>query len=231
MKKYKVSNSRKISLAAIVCWLCFIFSLASPSLSATSTVILRSVPFTAQAPLANWRDPKQQDACEEASALMAVAWARQEKLGTAEEVEKQITILADYELKKYGGYQDTSAQNTVKRIFWDYFQYPNATSTIIQSASQIIKQLQNGNLVIAPVNGQKLKNPFYARPGPERHMLLIKGYDFAKKEFITNDTGTRRGNNYRYPVDILENAMRDYLTGNKKPIKEVRKAIIIVKPE
>jgi hypothetical protein len=222
---------KKIILTFFACWFCLLFWPIVPAISAAPSIILLKVPFTAQAPLANWRDPKQQDACEEAAALMAVSWAKRQKLGAAKQVEKQIIALTDFELKKYGGYQDTSAQDTVKRIFQDYFHYNNATSTIVQSVSQIIKQLQDGNLVIAPVNGQKLKNPYYTRPGPERHMLLIKGYDFAKKEFITNDAGTRHGNNYRYPVNILENALRDYPTGDKKPIKEIKKAIIIVRPE
>ena len=34
------------------------------------------VPFTSQAPLAEWDDPLQQDGCEEASSLMAASWAK-----------------------------------------------------------------------------------------------------------------------------------------------------------
>src|SRR5437016_6068593 len=38
------------------------------------------VPFTVQAPFADWQDPRQEDACEEASALMAVYWAQEKTL-------------------------------------------------------------------------------------------------------------------------------------------------------
>lgn len=227
MKKYK---TKIILVAAIAIW-CFTLWPTAPLASAAPSVILLKVPFTAQAPLANWQDPRQQDGCEEASALMAVNWARRKNLATPKQTEKEILAIADWQLKKYGVYQDTSAQDTVERIFQGYFNYDHATSTVSQSVNQIIEQLKSGNLVIAPVNGQKLKNPNYKRPGPERHMLLIKGYDFTKKEFITNDAGTRKGNNYRYPASILKNALRDYPTGDKKPITQIKKTIIIVRPK
>lgn len=44
------------------------------SLPGQST-ILYDVPFAAQAPFGEWSDKRQQDGCEEVSALMAVKWA------------------------------------------------------------------------------------------------------------------------------------------------------------
>lgn len=225
MKSNKIAN-----LISSILFLILLFRQANIATATDQSIILYNVPFTSQAPLARWNDPKQQDGCEEASALMAVAWARHKSFAP-KQAEKEIIAIANFELKKYGGYQDTSAEDTVKRIFKSYFNYNNATTTAIRSTHDIIEELKRGNLVIAPVNGQKLKNPNYKRPGPERHMLLIKGYDFTKQEFITNDSGTRKGNNYRYKIDVLENAIRDYLTGDKKPIKEIKKNIIIIKPE
>jgi len=37
-------------------------------------------------------------------------------------------------------------------------------------------------------------------------MIVIRGFDPATKEFITNDPGTKRGEFYRYDIDLLEKA-------------------------
>ena len=78
------------------------------------------------------------------------------------------------------------------------------------------------------MNGQKLGNPFFTAPGPERHMLVVIGYDPEKLEFITNDPGTRQGEAYRYPVNVLWLAIRDYPTGDHEPITEVVKKMIVI---
>jgi len=78
------------------------------------------------------------------------------------------------------------------------------------------------------MNGQKLKNPFFTPPGPLEHMIVIIGYDYQTNEFITNDSGTKHGQNYRYKENILFEALRDYPTGNHKPIIDIQKNIIIV---
>ncbi len=59
-------------------------------------------------------------------------------------------------------------------------------------------------------------------------MLVIRGYDQANKEFITNDSGTRRGELYRYNEEVLYQAIRDYLTGYHKPIDKVEKVMMVV---
>ncbi len=192
--------------------------------------ILLNVPFTSQAPFGNWRDPIEQNGCEEASALMAVYWARQKKLTPAIAL-KEIIASSNYEQKKYNNYYDTSAPDTVKRIFNGYFNFTNAEVKNIESADDIITELSNGKLVIAPANGQKLGNPHYTRPGPLEHNLVIKGFDFTTNEFITNDAGTRRGNGYRYKKDVLWQALRDYPTGRREPIKKIIKDMIVISPE
>ena len=59
-------------------------------------------------------------------------------------------------------------------------------------------------------------------------MLVVTGYDAEKKEFITNDPGTRKGAGYRYPEQVLFDAIREYPTGKHVPITINRKAMIIV---
>jgi hypothetical protein len=49
-----------------------------------------------------------------------------------------------------------------------------------------------------------------------------------KKEFITNDPGTKRGFHYRYNEKVLYNAIRNYPTGNHLPIKGEQKTGIAI---
>jgi hypothetical protein len=61
-------------------------------------------------------------------------------------------------------------------------------------------------------------------------MLVIRGYDPATKEFITNDPGTRKGEGYRYPEQIIYAAWRDYPSGDHEPILNINKNMIVVMP-
>lgn len=192
--------------------------------------VLEDVSFTAQAPTGDWKDIRQQDACEEASSLMAVKWARGESLDPST-AEKDILDIVDFEAKNYGSYLDTSAADTAERILSGYFHFNNYKISKDMTLEGIKKELYRGNILVAPADGQKLGNPYFTAPGPERHMLVIIGYDPAAREFITNDPGTRRGEHYRYGEDVLYGALRDYGTGYALPIPEVHKDAIIVSPE
>ena len=75
-----------------------------------------------------------------------------------------------------------------------------------------------------------MENPYFRVPGPLYHALVIVGYDDAKKEFITHDPGTRRGENYHYSQEIIWNAAHDF-PGKKSDILEGAKNIILVKKE
>lgn len=187
-----------------------------------------TVPFTVQAPLLEWSDPHFQDACEEASSLMAIKWVQGKSFGTKVVTRDEILAISTWETEKYGNFHDTSAIDTVTRIFNAYFNYDDVSVNDDASVEGIVSELEKGNLVITPMNGQALKNPFFTQPGPERHMVLIKGFDPEKNVFITNDPGVSQGENYRYPVDVFINAIRDYPTGDHVPITEEKKAIIIV---
>ncbi|MEA2097887.1 MAG: ElyC/SanA/YdcF family protein [Patescibacteria group bacterium] len=190
--------------------------------------VLFEVPFISQAPYGNWDDARKQDGCEEATAIMAMAWVGGEKL-TLEIADEKINKISAYEKKEYGNFYDTNAEDTVERIFKGYFEYDNVEAVLDINKEDIKKELFKGNLVIVPTNGQKLNNPNYTPPGPTTHNLVIIGYDIDLKEFITNDPGTRNGEKYRYDEDVLENALFDYPTGNHKEIKEIRTAMIVVK--
>jgi len=190
---------------------------------------LFDVPFTPQAVFGNWADIRQSNACEEASALMAMRWVEGRPLSLIE-AEREIIAMADFELEAYGHFHDTSAKDTVARIFKDYFKYEGVSVRYSIGADDIKRELDRGNLVIAPFDGRKLANPYYTPPGPPLHMLVIRGYDDATGEFITNDPGTKRGEAYRYDYRVLENAIADYPSGYKEPSSRTETAMIVVSP-
>lgn len=188
--------------------------------------ILHDVPFTSQAPLADWDDKRQQDGCEEASVLMAVKWGRQENLNNQNAL-KEILAASDYILEKYGEFRDTDLEDVLSWLIKDYFKYENAEIKKNVTISDLINELKNNRIIIMPANGQLLGNPNFTAPGPLNHMLLIRGYNPTKKVFITNDPGTRQGNLYEYDENILYNALRTYPTGYKEDNINPRKDVII----
>jgi len=218
----------KISYKKAIIFSLVMSFVALPVLAAVPATIDQSVPFTSQAPLAEWRDQRQQDGCEEAVAAMAMAWVGKEKNITKENWRLRILILSNFEYRKYGEYRDVSLRDIVAWLFKDYFNYQKVSVKPVKDASDIIKELEAGHLVLLPMDGQKLKNPYFSPPGPERHMILVRGYDYVKDQFITNDPGTRRGAAYRYSSATIFKAIRAYETGYHKPIKEIVKEMIVV---
>lgn len=187
------------------------------------------IPFTPQAPSAQWNDIVFQNACEEASIVMAAAWAKNEEtLPGKSVIERDIrSISADAE-KRFGeNAYDTSAEDTATL----FREYSRSEATILHDAASddIADAVRKGNIVIAPFDGRKLGNPNYTAPGPEYHMLVIIGYDTKTGEFVTNDPGTRRGASYPYDEDILFDAIRDYRTGyHLKTTGAPGKTVIVV---
>lgn len=203
------------------------YGTSSPILSAGPSVLL-TVPFTSQAPLGNWSDPWQETGCEEAAAVMAMGWVYGKNL-TPEEALAELTAISKYEVKQYGIAYDSSTQDTVSHIFNGYFKYTNVEQRKHIGVDDVKNELSRGNLVILPVNGRKLNNPYFTPPGPIEHVVVIIGYDDATEEFITHDPGTRHGAEYRYPYNVLDAAIQDYPTGAPVPIQTIEKNMIVVK--
>lgn len=217
-----------MKLSSFVLTFLLLSFILAPTVLSAGAFAISSVPFTSQAPLAEWSDKRQQDGCEEASALMAMWLIKGQKAPTKAEAKKQLLAISDFEKKKYGEYRDVSLSDMIAWIFKDYFKYEQVRLVKDVSLDDLKSELANGHVLLLPMNGQLLKNPYFTAPGPERHMILVYGYDAAKKEFITNDPGTRRGAAYRYPEKVLFNAIRAYPTGYHKPIKKVEKSMIVV---
>lgn len=110
-----------------------------------------------------------------------------------------------------------------------YFGYENAFAKFDIGIEDIKAELARGNLVIIPIDGTKVENPYYTPPGPAKHKVVIRGYDDDTQEFITNDPGTKRGEAYRYGYQVLQNAIVDYPTGFNEPVDQIRTAMIVVK--
>lgn len=202
-----------------------------PKLPKEQTPIIKSVlfdvPFTSQAPFGNWSDARKQDGCEEAAVIMAMAWVKGETLN-AKSVDDEINRIAEYEKETVGTFHDTSAFDTAEIIFKGYFEYNDIEVRYRIGKEDIKKELFKGNLVLVPTNGQLLGNPNYTPPGPTTHYLVIIGYNDDRKEFITNDPGTRNGKSYRYDEDVLIDAVVDYPTGYHEKVDDIKTAMIIV---
>lgn len=188
--------------------------------------VLHSVPFVAQAPFGEWSDSRQAEGCEEASVLMALAWANGTELSAAD-AREAIIAMSTWENETYGSYYDTSIDDTAERLLRQYMDYDNITVAHDVTVDDIRAGLESGVVLIA-ANGVALGNPNYVGAGPDRHMLLVIGYDAATDEFITNDPGTRLGASYRYSSATIASALRDYLSGNHAPITPMPTGMIVV---
>lgn len=190
--------------------------------------IRQTVPFTVQAPRGEWGVAMFQDACEEASVLMAFAWTDGKTKITVDEAERQIRAMTAWEDKRFGVSVDLSPEDTAI-LMREYFQWPKVSVAPDVTKQDIIDALSGGAVVIVPTDGKALKNQFFTAGGPDRHMLVIIGYDPKKKQFITNDPGTRHGEGYRYNEDVLYAAIRAYQTGDHLPIAGDQKTVIVVR--
>jgi uncharacterized protein YvpB len=188
--------------------------------------VLLNVPFTSQAPLGHWEDPRQEDGCEEASLYMAWKWIKNEPI-TPQEAEKAILEISEFELIHYGNYHDTNAEDTTK-LFKEYYNYNKFYIGVNPSIEDIKNALSEGALVLVPANGQRLNNPHYKQPGPTTHMLVIKGFDESAKQFITNDPGTKFGESYKYNYQVVFDSMVDYPTGNHESQEGRPKSMIVI---
>jgi len=186
-----------------------------------NTSINLDVPFTSQAPTANWEQPYQ-DACEEASVLMVDYYYQNKKMPDQVIVEFTLFDMVEWQKKHWLGHRNLSMYELAKyvEVITDYETEVVEKLTI----EKITEFLDRGLPVIVPANGKKLANPHFSNGGPEYHMLVIKGYLEEEGKFITNDPGTRRGENYLYSYANMMESIADWdkkrsnTTGSKKAL-------------
>ncbi len=186
--------------------------------------LLLNIPFTPQAPTANW-DQLHNEACEEANSLMAGAYFKGMRDTTLkpEYVESEITKLTDWQKEHQGYYLDQTSEEVATMINSVYSLKTKLLNNF--SAGDLKQELAAGHLVLISENGRLLGNPNYKSPGPLHHMLLIKGFD--KMGFITNDSGTKRGLNYAYDFSTIYNAAGDW-DHSSNNIDTAKKIAIVV---
>lgn len=204
----------------------------TPVPTAIATTINLNVPFTSQAPEANW-DEFHEEACEEAAILMA-QWFAFGKVGKKEasyanripvsEAEKSLVDIVAWERNNVSDWKDTTAEETV-RIAKEYLGMHKVTLLDGGTTQDFKKELAKGNIVVLPSAGRLLKNPNFKAPGPPYHMIVLRGYN--KDGFITNDPGTRNGEGYVYSEATINNAWHDW-TGSLLTIENGQKKAIVV---
>lgn len=181
-----------------------------------------AAPFTSQAPFGIW-DDVHEETCEEASVAMADAFYTKRTF-TPESADRELLALVEWQKTRFGHWEDTDAEE-VATIAREYYGFKKVEVREDVTVESIKREISKGNLVILPVFGQGL-NPFFTPPGPDYHMLLVKG--FTETKFITNDPGTRRGADFTYTFNKLLTAVHDWNDGN---VLAGRKVMIVVYPK
>ncbi|MEK7653320.1 MAG: C39 family peptidase [Patescibacteria group bacterium] len=186
-----------------------------------------SVSFASQAPFANW-DALHEEACEEAAMIMAAKYFKKQPLNETI-MEEEIQKLVKWE--EENGYEIDLTAEEMADILKNYFGLSASVNKEV-TVDRIKYEISRGNLVIAPAAGRDLHNPNFKQPGPIYHALVIKGYN--NSEFITNDPGTRKGNGFRYPYNILISAVHnwDHLLGqdgmSEEEMRQGERVMIVV---
>jgi hypothetical protein len=170
-----------------------------------------AVPFSSQAPFMVW-DPYHEETCEEASVLMVLEFYRGETAKTLDPqfAEDEYKVMTDLETSLGYGLSMTAAE-TVDTIQ----KYSDFSARVVENPTvdELKELLVKGYPIIVPAAGRELGNPFFTGEGPLYHMLVIRGYTKDGK-FITNDPGTRHGQNYSYNTSVLMSAIGDWNNGD-----------------
>lgn len=183
------------------------------------------VPFTSQAPLGNW-DKFHDAACEEASLVMAHYYLKERDVVFSKEAEKDIQYVGNK--MKDGGIADLNISK-LKDYAEKIYDYQNWKIINNPSVEDIKKELAQKNIIIIPLAGREIGNPYYKNPGPLYHMLLISGYDDNKGVFITQDPGTKRGKDFTYKFNTLLKANHDFPGDTNKIDQGLSKILIVTK--
>jgi hypothetical protein len=179
-----------------------------------------AVPFSPQAPFANW-DALHEESCEEMALIMVRHFWTRSPL-TRALAEEELQELISWE-ESNGFPQDVTTEE-LARIAREHFGLITRVSTDLSEES-IERELRAGRPLIIPAAGRDLGNPYFSGDGPWYHMLVITG--FKGDRYITNDPGTKRGENFVYRKDVLLNAVHDW-TGVKEEIRQGTKSMLII---
>jgi hypothetical protein len=210
---HPVIRDSSLSISSIETSHAQVSSSAPPSL-------LINVPFAPQSPFAVW-DALHEEACEEMALIMVYYYLKGMPL-SLEDAEREVQALIAWE--RENGYADDVSAAELGDIATAFYGLRARVMTNVTEES-LKNELTHGNPVIIPAGGRMLKNPYFSGEGPFYHMLVVTGYD--SRGFITNDPGTKRGEEYWYATDVLMNAIHDW-TGVKEEIAQGEKNALVV---
>lgn len=183
------------------------------------------VPFTSQAPHANW-DALHEETCEEASLLMAEYYLRGATF-TPDIAEQELQNIVQWQTDHGYPYDVTIEELAVAAR-----EYLGRRAKVYSGSDVTIENIKRllvaGYPVIIPAAGQDLGNPYFSGDGPPYHMLIIRGYT-RFGNFITNDPGTRRGEEYSYDQDVIDRVIHDW-SGAKETIRQGKRAMLVIEP-
>lgn len=192
-----------------------------------------AVPFTTQAPSSNW-DADHEEFCEEAAILMVGRYYQGRGFKDVNDKESALQAIKKWEVENLGFYFDTTAAENAKILEGVYDL--KVELIVNPSITQIKTAIAAGHPVIVPSAGRELENPNFKTPGPIYHNLVIRGYTKDSK-FITNDPGTRKGEEYVYDQYVLMAAIHDWVPAGERTIAangdvaNGRRVVLVVSPK
>ncbi|MEK7142782.1 MAG: C39 family peptidase [Patescibacteria group bacterium] len=189
--------------------------------SIPNAYLIDNFPFQPQAPFANW-DETHDEACEEASVILVQWWQSGKSSISASTMDEEILKMVDWQIAKWGTHKDLTIQETAEMA--ENFYGLKLVAQYDVTIEDIKKEIAENHPIIFPAAGRLLGNPYFRSPGPIYHMSVIIGYE--GNNFIVQDVGTKRGENYKYNQKVLFNALHDW-AGSPESIEQGQKAILI----
>jgi hypothetical protein len=186
----------------------------STNTSSLPTTKNLAIPFTTQAPGANW-DADHEEFCEEAAMLMVARYYQGKNFSGTADQEAGLQAVKAWEVQNLGWYFDTTASENAQILREHY----GLGVRVIErpTITDIKTAIAAGHPVIIPSAGRELGNPNFTGEGPIYHNLVIRGYT-ADGKFITNDPGTRKGEQYVYEQSVIMNAIHDWVPAGDRTI-------------
>lgn len=182
-----------------------------------------ALPFTSQAPAGVW-DAVHEETCEEASAHMVVEYFAGTPAGKLDVTSADRAMLDLVAYEEANGYGVSVSAAELKAIIDDFYDGAYAVEIIDNPSAEDLKTLLvDGYPVIVPAAGRMLGNPFFTGEGPLYHMLVLRGFEDGR--FVTNDPGTRHGENYTYEESVFMNAIHDWNNGD--PVNGARRVVVM----
>lgn len=185
--------------------------------TAAQAVTSLAVPFTSQAPEGRWLEPWY-NACEETVTVMVDRFYSNSGPFSIDEAKRDILQLFDVKDRYIGASFDEPAAVIAQ---WINHFYPWEARVVSQpSLEQLKAEIDAGRPVIVPTYAPYLRNPFFTGSF-EYHTVVLSGYDDERREFITQEPGTRHGENLRYSYGTILSAMHDFRAGDTRHAPQV----------